>query len=104
MTPCGELHLTYFVGYAMCNYLATPFCFAMPSFVTRELDSHTENGHIWRVLDVTFPDSNPTHCKVQKFYYHDYFMLRRMDYTVDVVKDVVSHYCWNHKEFGGLCF
>jgi hypothetical protein len=43
MTPWNELHLTYFVGYAMWSYFATPFCFAMPDFVTRELDSHTEN-------------------------------------------------------------
>jgi hypothetical protein len=103
MTPWDELHLTYFVGYAMWNYLATPFCFTMPGFVTRELDSHTENGQIWRVLEVTFPDSVPTHCKVQKFYYDDNFMLRRMDYTADVVKGAASHYCWDHKEFGGDC-
>jgi hypothetical protein len=104
MTPWDELHLTYFVGYAMWNYLATPFCFTMPGFVTRELDSHTENGQIWRVLEVTFPDSIPTHCKAQKFYYDDNFMLRRMDYTADVVKGVASHYCWDHKEFGGIVF
>ena len=45
------------------------------------------------MLEVTFPDSVPTHCKVQKFYYDDNFMLRRMDYTAGVVKGVASHYC-----------
>lgn len=31
----------------------------MPGLVTRELDPHTENGQIWRVLEVTLPDSVP---------------------------------------------
>ena len=76
----------------------------MPDFVTQELDSHSENGQSWRVLEVTFPDSVPTLRKVQKFYYDDSFMLRRMNYTADVVKGVASHYCRDHKELGGIVF
>jgi hypothetical protein len=64
--------------------------------------SSLQNGPISRVIEVTFPDSVPTHCRVQKFYYDDNFMLRRMDYTTDVAKRVASHYCWDHKEFGGI--
>jgi hypothetical protein len=71
-----------------------------PGFVTRKLDSHTENGQIWCTLEATFPNSVPTHCKVQKFYHDDNFILRRMDYTAYVVKGVASHY----KEFEGIVF
>jgi hypothetical protein len=43
-TPWDDLHLTYFLGYAMWNYLSTPFCFTMPGFTTRELDPHSKMG------------------------------------------------------------
>jgi hypothetical protein len=62
-----------FLGYAMWNYLATSFCFTMPGFKTRELEPHSENGQIWRMLEITFPENVPTHCRVQKFYYDETF-------------------------------
>jgi hypothetical protein len=85
-TKWDDLHLTYFLGYAMWTYLTVPFCFTMPGFETRELEPHNENGQVWRVLEVTFPDDVPSHCKVQKFYFDDKFMLRRMDYTAEVAR------------------
>jgi hypothetical protein len=104
MTPWNDLHLTYFVGYAVWNYLATPWCFTWPGFSTRELAPHEERGQIWRVLEVTYPDSFATHTKVQKFYYNDAFMLQRIDYVTDVAGGVVAHYCFDHAEVGGLVF
>jgi hypothetical protein len=47
-TPWDHLHLTYFLGYAMWNYLIT-----RPGFKTKELQPHSESGEIWRVLEVT---------------------------------------------------
>ena len=43
-TPWDELQLTYFVGYAMWNYIRTPFIFLWPCFSARELQTHQEFG------------------------------------------------------------
>jgi hypothetical protein len=104
LTPWDDLQLTYFVGYALWNYLATPFCFTWPGFKTREADEHQERGQTWRVLEVTFPNSFATHTKVQKYYYNDDFLLQRLDYVTDVAGGVVAHYCFDHTEVGGMVF
>jgi hypothetical protein len=106
-TLWDDHHLAYFVGYSMWYYLTTPFIFrTIVGFRTRELPPHTESDQTWRVLEVTFPDSIPTHSKVQKFYYNKDFLLCRIDYTVEVMSSTnqrpVSHYCYRHKEFGGI--
>ncbi|PTB52857.1 hypothetical protein M431DRAFT_557419 [Trichoderma harzianum CBS 226.95] len=104
-TQWDDLQLTYFISYAMCNYLSIPFLFIRPDFTTRELEPHTEGRDNWRVLEVTYPDGFPTHTKVQKFYFDDKdFLLRRMDYVTDVAKGVAAHYCWDHKNIDGLVF
>ena len=84
-TPWDRLHLTYFLGYALWNYLTAPFLFAWPGFSFQELDPHVEGRQIWRVLEVTFPDNIPAHTKTQKLYFDDAFMLKRLDYVTDVL-------------------
>jgi hypothetical protein len=37
-TPWDRLHLTYFLGYALWNYLTAPFLFAWQGFNYQELD------------------------------------------------------------------
>ncbi|WP_431964270.1 hypothetical protein [Actinacidiphila sp. bgisy160] len=103
-TPWDELHLTYFAGYAVWNYLTIPFIFSEPGFSTRELEPHTENGETWRRLEVTHPDHFPTHTKVQTFYFGEDFLLRRMDYVADVVSGVAAHYTYDMKTVEGITF
>ena len=101
-TRWDALHLTYFVGYAMWNYVSIPFLLAEPGFVTRELNGHDENDEHWRVLEVTYPDGVPAHTKVQKFYFGRDLLLRRMDYVTDVARGVAAHYCFDHRPYDGL--
>ncbi|KAH7199186.1 hypothetical protein BKA60DRAFT_470428, partial [Fusarium oxysporum] len=104
-SPWDDMHLLYFTGYAMWNYLTAPFSFRMPGVQTRELQHHYENGEKWRVLEVTYPDNFPTHNKIQQFYYDERFMLRRLDYAPDVLLgSIASQYVFDHKEIGGLIF
>jgi hypothetical protein len=104
-TPWDELQLTYFAGYAHWNYICTPFIFTWPGFSSQEIESHEEAGQVWRVLEVTYPDHFPTHTKVQKFYFDsEQFLLRRLDYLTDVAAGVVTHYCYDHKNIGGIVF
>lgn len=107
-TQWDDLDLLYFRGYALWNYMTTPFCFAaVPGVVTREvMPPHVENGQIWRVLEVTHPPGFATHCRTQKFYFDAAFKLRRLDYTVDVVpgSSTVAHYVHDEKMVGGISF
>jgi hypothetical protein len=101
-TPWDDLHLACFAGYAFHNYLTFPFHLRWPGFRTREVDAHEENEETWRVLEVTFPDSYPTHSKVQLFYFDKDFMLRRVDYAPLAFKIPASHYCFDVKDISGI--
>jgi hypothetical protein len=100
-----ELHYqAYFFGYAFWCYFNAPFCFSLPGFVTRELSSHRrENGEVWRVLEVVFPEEIHAHTKVQRQYFDDKFRLRRMDYSVEIADSgPMAHYCYDHAKSGNL--
>lgn len=101
-TPWDRLHLTYFLGYAMWNYLTTPFLFTWPGFTTREVEGHVENRQTWRVLEVTYPDTVPAHTSRQRLYFDEAGMLKRLDYVTDVLGGVGAHYCYDPKTFDGI--
>lgn len=102
-TPWDDLHLAYFSGYAMWNYLTTPFIFTLPGFQTREIESWDENGERRRRLKVTFPDHIATHCPEQIFHVDADGLIRRMDYSAAVVGGVpTAHYLDDHREFSGF--
>jgi hypothetical protein len=57
-----------------------------------------EDGQIWRRLLVTYPDTVAAHCRQQTYYFDDDGLLRRLDYTVDILDgdravDYPSAYC-----------
>jgi hypothetical protein len=53
---------------------------------------------------VTYPDDVPAHTKVQQLYFGDDFLLRRLDYTTDVVGGVAAHYCYDLLTIDGIVF
>ncbi|MGW2933110.1 hypothetical protein ACWDA7_14870 [Streptomyces sp. NPDC001156] len=102
-SPWESLQVGYFIGYAMWNYLTTPFLFTYPGVASREVEPWTENGEVWRRLHVRFPQSLATHCAEQTFYFGDDGLLRRLDYNVDVnVGVAVAHYVGAYEEFSGI--
>jgi hypothetical protein len=102
-TPWDELHVAYFAGYAMWTYLTSPFTFTWPGFQTEELSPVTEDGQTWNRLKVTFPDHIATHSAQQTFYFDQDGLLRRHDYTAEVINaGPAAHYSFDHKEFGGI--
>ena len=103
-TPWDRLHLTYFLGYALWNYLTAPFLFAWQGFNYQELDPHVEGQETWHVLEVTYPDNIPAHTKTQKLYFDDAFMLKRWDYETDVLGGVAAHYCYDPVTVEGIVF
>jgi hypothetical protein len=103
-TPWDQLQRLYFLGYAMWNYLSTPFLFKLPGFLTTELTPHEEQSESWRVLEVIYPPGFPAHCPVQKLYFDTSGLLKRLDYQTDIAGGVASHYCFDPKVFDGLLF
>lgn len=102
-TPWDDLNLAYFSGYAMWNYLTTPFIFALPGFKTEEIEPWDENGEKRRRLDVTFPDHIATHCSEQVFHINGEGLICRMDYSAPVAGGApTAHYLSDHRDFDGF--
>jgi hypothetical protein len=99
-----SLDFVYFGGYATWNYLITPFLFLRNGFKFEELEPFSGPFGTWSRLCVTFPDDIPTHCKTQILYFDENWVLRRLDYTAEVVGRWAhaAHLCDEYREFDGL--
>lgn len=106
-TPWDDLHLLYFTGYAIWQYINFPYFLAQDGYKTRELSPHHELGQTWRRLEVTFPDSADFafHNKVQTYYFDEKFHLRRHDYAADVIGGhPAAHYTHDEISVDGMLF
>jgi hypothetical protein len=104
-TKWDNLHVAYFAGYAMWNYLTIPFLLTYDGFEVDEIDPWIEGGEQWRRLKVRFPTGIATHNDTQTFYFGPDYLLRRHDYAADVFGGApVAHYTEEHKTFEGFSF
>jgi hypothetical protein len=104
-TPWDDEHLVYFSGYAMWTYLTTPFLLRLPGFETQEIEPWSEEGEQWRRLKVTFPTTVPSHSREQIFYFDTKGLLRRHDYSVDILGGTSSaNYAMEYRTFNGLVY
>jgi hypothetical protein len=96
------LDFAYFSGYAMWNYLTTPFLFLQPGVLVEAGEKHASRYPF--SLRVRFPEQLPTHCETQTFFFDENLHLRRHDYTAEVVGGwaSVAHYCDEYRDFAGL--
>jgi hypothetical protein len=102
-TPWDRLHAIYFSGYALWTYLTIPFLYTLPDFETEELPLWEENGEVWRRLKVTFPESIASHSREQISYFGEDGLLRRHDYTVDVMGGASgANYASGYRDVGGV--
>lgn len=95
-----ELHLVFFCGVAIWNYLTNPFLLAHPGVVLEELPPWRENTETWRRLRAQFPPSLITLASDQTFYFDENALQRRTDHDLFGMK--VAHYSWAHDSFGGI--
>ena len=111
--PSGRRHIfwdrldvLYFGGYAMWNYLCTPFLWQAEGIELAAGDPWQEAGETWQSLTVRFPPGWPTHSSEQVFYIDARGYIRRHDYTARVIGSYAraAHYCEHHREFDGLVF
>lgn len=98
------LDFVYFGGYATWNY------FMMPLLLVRD-DVHVEAvaprrgmPPAWTCLRARFPETIPTHCATQLFFFDERLHLRRHEYVAEVVGAWAhaAHFCEDYRSFGGF--
>jgi len=99
-----DLDFTYFGGYATWNYLTAPFLLMRKGFAFKGLEPLPGALAPLIRVEVTFPDDIPTHSRKQIFYFDDQRLLRRLDYTAEVVGGWAhaAHVCEEYRTFGGI--
>lgn len=95
-----ELHLVFFCGVAIWNYLTIPFLLAHPDVVIEELPPWEQSTETWRRLRAQFPAQLITLASEQIFYFDQSALLRRADHALFGMK--VAHSSWAHDNFGGI--
>ncbi len=102
-TPWDDIHVAYFVGEALWTYLNTPFLYTHDGFITEEIPSIQVEGEIWRRLKMTFPDDVKSHSKEQISCFGPDGLLRRHDYTVDILGGATGlNYASDYREVDGI--
>jgi hypothetical protein len=104
-TPWDDVHVAYFSGEALWTYLNTPFLYARDDFATEEITPVEADGETWRRLKVTFPDTVKSHTREQFFCFGADGLLRRHDYTVDILGGGTGlNYATNYRDIDGIIF
>jgi hypothetical protein len=102
-TPWDDIQLAYFVSEAQWTYLNTPFLYTWPGFVTEEITPIEADGETWRRLKVTFPDHIKTHTREQISCFGPDGLLRRHDFTIDILGGVPSSlYATGYRDADGI--
>lgn len=102
-TPWDDIHVAYFAGEALWTYLNTPFLYTQPGFETEEIASIDVDGEVWRRLRVTFPDHIKSHTRVQTSCFGPDNLLRRHDYTVDILGGATGlNYASDYRTIDGI--
>jgi hypothetical protein len=101
-TPWDDIHVAYFCGEALWTYLNTPFLYTHEGFETEEISSIQVEGEAWRRLKVTFPDSVKSHTREQISCFGPDGLLRRHDYTVDILGATGLNYASAYRDVDGI--
>jgi hypothetical protein len=102
-TPWDDIHVAYFSGEALWTYLNTPFLYTQEGFATEEIPSIQVEGETWRRLRVTFPDTVKSHTRVQISCFGPDGLLRRHDYTVDILGGATGlNYASDYRDVDGI--
>jgi hypothetical protein len=102
-TPWDDIHLAYFTGEALWTYLNMPFLYTWPGFVTEEIAPIQVGGETWRRLEAAFPGHVKTHTRRQISCFGPDGLLRRHDFTIDILGGAPSLlYATDYRDVGGI--
>ena len=103
--PWDDIHVAYFSGEALWTYLTTPFLYTYAGFDSEEIASIEVEGETWRRLKVRFPDYVKSHTREQISCFGPDGLLRRHDYTVDVLGGATGlNYASDYRNVDGIVF
>src|SRR6202040_1367704 len=104
-TPWNDIHVAYFSGEALWTYLTTPFLYTYAGFESDEIAPIQVEGETWRRLKVTFPEYVKSHTREQISCFGPDGLLRRHDYTVDVLGGATGlNYASEYRDVDGIVF
>jgi hypothetical protein len=104
-TPWDDVQVAYFSGEALWTYINAPFIFTQDRFKSEEIDSLEIGGETWRRLKVIFPEEIKSHTREQFFCYGPDGLLRRHDYTVDILGGATGlNFASDYREIDGIMF
>jgi hypothetical protein len=103
-TPWDDIDVAYFSGEALWTYLVMPFLTSYPGVSAVETsEPWVEDAEEWRRLEVTFPETIATHTREQVFYFGADGLLRRHDYTVDILGGTAgANYAHDYRTVDGI--
>lgn len=102
-TPWDDLHVAFFEGEALWTYLNTPFLYTQQGFVTEEIESIQAEDETWRRLKIIFPEYVKSHTRVQISCFGPDGLLRRHDYTVDILGGATGlNYASDYRDVDGI--
>lgn len=104
-TPWDDMHVAYFSGEAFYTYFNTPFLYTRVGFSSEEVQPIEMDGETWRRLKVTFPDWIKSHTKEQISCFGPDGLLRRHDYTVDILGGATGlNFASDYRNVAGILF
>lgn len=104
-TPWDDMHVAYFSGEAFYTYFNTPFLYTRIGFSCEEVQPIEMDGETWRRLKVTFPDWIKSHTKEQVSCFGPDGLLRRHDYTVDILGGATGlNFASDYRNVAGILF
>lgn len=104
-TPWDDMHVAYFSGEAFYTYFNTPFLYTRVGFSSEEVQPIEMDGETWRRLKVTFPDWIKSHTKEQISCFGPDGLLRRHDYTVDILGGATGlNFAHDYRNVAGILF
>ena len=104
-SPWDDMHVAYFSGEAFYTYFNTPFLYTRVGFSSEEVQPIEMDGETWRRLKVTFPDWIKSHTKEQISCFGPDGLLRRHDYTVDILSGATGlNFASDYRNVAGILF
>jgi hypothetical protein len=104
-TPWDDLHVAYFSGEALYTYCNTPFICTYDGFYSEAISPIQVDGETWRRLKVIFPPTVKSHTKIQIFCFGPDGLLRRHDYSVDILGNAPGfNYAFDYRDVDGIIF
>ncbi len=97
------LRTAYFFANIIRYSVTAPFLYALPGFLTEEIEPWTEGDETWRGLKIVFPREMEAPVQVQYAHYGSDGLLRRMRSRIDILENLeLVSYITSYDQVNGI--